>query len=90
MSSSYKRHFRTIEESLFDSLSWKEGSILYQRVETIKTIEEQEEEMKSNVQKQQPETPLAKKKGSFMVFDSPGPNNQTLKKTKSHSLDVRK
>jgi hypothetical protein len=71
-----KRHFRSIEESLFDSLSWKEGSILYQRVETSK--------MDQPIP-QQSETPLAKKKASFMQFDSPGP----VKKVKSHSLDVR-
>eukprot|EP01080_Neovahlkampfia_damariscottae_P001516 gene1516-12642_t len=79
MSSSFKRHFRTIEESLFDSLSWKDGSVLYQRVEATKLEQE--------VPTQKPmDTPLAKKKASFMVFDSPGPSNQIIKK-KSHSLD---
>jgi hypothetical protein len=78
LNSAFKRHFRTIEERLLDSLAWRYGSILYSKLA----------QQQDSIPPPQPgcETPLHKKRSRvFSVYSNGNNSEQNNQQSKSSS-----
>jgi hypothetical protein len=87
LSSPFRRHFRNIEELILESLAWKKGSILYDKLKEVNSVTPPPDPGCA--------TPMKQKIASFRVYESPAKPVYNSKvtasprsKQQSHSINV--